>query len=279
MVLPEAIFIKSTMLKDLPPSFTLNDAIITAQTINFALLDPLIQPHNLSHLDNLWWKGDALVVVGDNNLKKGVLHFYHDTPVAGHPGILNTFSLLKHDYWWPNMKQLITDYVKECAQCQANKTNTHKIRPPLYSIKPQNAYPFETIALNFITKLPESRGFDTILTITDHDCSKAALFIPCREEIDGLGVAQLHLKHVFPHYDLPRKVISNQDPRFASHFSRELCKQFNIKQNISSTYHPQTNEQSEHTNQKLEQYLHFWCFTQQDDWADWLSFAQFALNS
>ena len=53
LVLPEAMFIKSTMLKDLPPSFTLNDAIITTQTTNFALLDPLIQPHNLSHLDNL----------------------------------------------------------------------------------------------------------------------------------------------------------------------------------------------------------------------------------
>ena len=50
--------------------------------MNFALLDPLIQPHNLSHSDNLWWKGDTLVVIGDNNLKKGVLHFYHDTPVV-----------------------------------------------------------------------------------------------------------------------------------------------------------------------------------------------------
>jgi len=29
----------------------------------------------------------------------------------------------------------------------------------------------------FIVKLPESEGFDTILTITDHDCSKAAMFI------------------------------------------------------------------------------------------------------
>jgi hypothetical protein len=33
------------------------------------------------------------------------------------------------------------------------------------------------------------------------------------------------------------------------------------------------------TNQKLEQYLHFWCSTQQDNWADWLPFTQFALNS
>jgi hypothetical protein len=115
VVLPEAMFIKSTMLKDPPPSSTVNDTIITTQTTNFTLLDPLIQPHNLSHSSNLWWKGDALVVIGDNNLKKGVLHFYHDTPVARHPGISNTFSLLKHDYWWPNMKQFVTDYVMGCT--------------------------------------------------------------------------------------------------------------------------------------------------------------------
>jgi hypothetical protein len=101
------------------------------------------------------------------------------------------------------MKRFVINYVKGCAQCQANKANTHKTRPPLYPIKLQNTFPFETIALDFITKLPESRGFDTILTITDHDCSKAGLFIPCREEIDGPGVAQLYLRHVFPHYGLP----------------------------------------------------------------------------
>jgi len=40
---------------------------------------------------------------------------------------------------------------------------------------------FETVTLDFITKLPISQGYDSILTVTDHDCSKAALFIPCKE--------------------------------------------------------------------------------------------------
>ena len=79
--------------------------------------------------------------------------------------------------------------MKGCTQCQANKAKTYKTRPPLYLIKLQNTLPFETIALKFITKLPESRGFNILLIITDHNCSKAALFIPCREEIDGSEVA------------------------------------------------------------------------------------------
>lgn len=98
--------------------------------------------------------------------------------------------------------------------------------------------PFETIALDFITKLPESQGCDTILTITDHDCSKAAIFIPCREEITAEETAGLFVQHVFPRFGLPTKIISDRDPRFASKFTREACKLLGIEQNISMAYHP-----------------------------------------
>ena len=112
----------------------------------------------------------------------------------------------------------------------------------------QNAKPFEVIALDFITKLPKSRGNDTILTITDHDCSKGAIFIPCQEEINALGVAKLYATHIFPHYDIPTKVISDRDPQFTAKVMKELCKVLGIQQNISTTYHPQTDGQSKHTN-------------------------------
>jgi hypothetical protein len=58
-----------------------------------------------------------------------------------------------------------------------------------------------------------------------------------------------------------------------------LCKQLRIDQNISSTYHPQTDGQSERTNQWLEQYLHVYGNFQQNDWASWLPLAQFVHNA
>ena len=107
------------------------------------------------------------------------------------------------------------------------------------------ANPFEVIALDFITKLPESQKYDLILTITDHDCSKASLFIPCVEEITAEGVAKLLVQRVFWYYGLPRKIISDRDPRFTSKFARELCRLLGIKQNVSTAYHPRTDRQSE----------------------------------
>ena len=139
--------------------------------------------------------------------------------------------------------------------------------------------PFETIALDFITKLPMSQGYDSILTITDHGCTKAAIFIPCNEEINVEGTATLYLKHVFTYFGLPTKVISDRDPRFTSKFTREICKNLGISQNISTAYHPWTDRQSECTNQWVETFLHFVTDYKQDNWAAYLPMAQFAHNN
>ena len=77
------------------------------------------------------------------------------------------------------------------------------------------------VAIDFITKLPKSQGYDSILTVTDHDCTKAAVFIPCNEEINAEVTAALYIKHVFMHFGLPSKIISDRDPQFASKFTRE----------------------------------------------------------
>jgi transposase InsO family protein len=91
--------------------------------------------------------------------------------------------------------------------------------------------------------------------ITDHDVSKASIFLPCKETINVVSIAELYATHIFPHYRIPLKVISNRDPCFDSAFTTDLCKLLGICQNISTTYHPQTNGQSERTNQSLKTYL------------------------
>ena len=96
--------------------------------------------------------------------------------------------------------------------------------------------PFEVFALNFITNLSKSQKYDSILTITDHDCSKASLFVPCTEEITAEGVAELFVQRVFWYYGLPQKIISDRDPQFTSKFARELCRLLGIVAVISPRY-------------------------------------------
>jgi hypothetical protein len=74
-----------------------------------------------------------------------------------------------------------------------SRTNQNPAHPPLFSISPaENAHPFKTSALDFIMKLPLSGEYDTILTITNMDCSKASIFLPYLETIDSEGVALLY---------------------------------------------------------------------------------------
>jgi hypothetical protein len=150
----------------------------------------------------------------------------------------------------------------------------------LYPITPKEGVtPFSTIAMDWIIKLPTLFGYDSILTITDHDCSKAVLLLPCKEAIGMEDLAQIYFSKVFPHYGIPNKIISDRDPRLTSKLAKEICQIAKIDQNISMVYHPQTNGQSERTNQTLETYLWIFCNEQQDNWAKWIPIAQYVMNS
>jgi hypothetical protein len=152
-----------------------------------------------------------------------------------HPGISRTTDLVSRYHWWPNLAAEVQSYVKGCAKCQHHKINTQAQKVPLSPITPvHGALPFQTIALDFIVKLPISNGYDSILTIMDHDCSKAAIFIPCNESIDAEGVAGLYLRYIFPRYGLPLKVISDRDPHFTSKFMKELFRLIGAKANTST---------------------------------------------
>jgi hypothetical protein len=167
--------------------------------------------HQMTKHNDIWWKEDRIVVAGDNNLKRGLIHYFHDTPSAGHPGITNMYEIAKRDIWWPNMKQDVEQYIKGCAICQANKISRRPLKPEIFPITPEHSLLFQTVAMDFITKLPKSGKYDTILTITDHDCTKAAIFIPCQETITAKGVATLYLRHVYPRFGIPKKVITVTD--------------------------------------------------------------------
>ncbi len=278
VVLPSHVFIKLASKEPI-------EEIDTRSKINMSNLENeetirrWANTYQLHHENHMWWKDTALVVAGDNNLKRGVISAFHDPPYRGHPGIANTAMLLKQNYWWLNLKRDVEEYVKGCTVCQANKINTHHQKPHLFPIATNpEAQPFEVVTMDFITKLPLSRGYDSILTITDHDCTKVALFIPCNETITSEGVAQLYLQHAYPHYGIPKRLITDRGPQFISIFMRNLCQVLGIKQNISSAYHPQTDGQSERSNQWVEQFLRHWSNMQQDNWADLLPIAQFAHN-
>jgi hypothetical protein len=94
-----------------------------------------------------------------------------------------------------------------------------------------------------------------------------------------LGIAVLYTECILPFYGIPSCIISDQDPHFIAQFIKELCKLLRIMQNISTAYHPQTDGQSEHANQHIEQYLQIYSNDERDDWVLLLPLAQYIHNT
>jgi len=109
---------------DLDDDQDLEKEIQDAQ-LHFPAMDQWTEAHGLIHKDNAIWKDQALVVVGDNNLRRGVISLFHDSTTSGHPRITKTTQLIMQYYWWPGLKHHVTEYIKGCTTCQMTKTNTN----------------------------------------------------------------------------------------------------------------------------------------------------------
>ncbi len=208
-ILPDHVFVRATGMEQAPPmqQIVSQEEMEPMNPVNQqdeAVISPWVDAHQLKKIEGTWYKEGRRVVTRNEAHKRTFIYDHHDTPTYGHPGINKTYQLMSRRYWWPNMCQDIMNYVKGCAKCQKNKVNTWPTKALLQPIFPKcKAMPFETVALNFITKLPPSQGYDSILTVTDHDCTKAVLFIPCKEAMTAEETVGLIVQHVFPQFGLP----------------------------------------------------------------------------
>ena len=132
--------------------------------------------------------------------------------------------------------------------------------------------------MDFITDLPLSNGFNSILTVIDR-FSKETEFILCNKTATALDTAKLYLFHVWKYHGLPHTIVSDQGPQFASQVMTDLCKWLGILPKLSTAHHPQTDGQMEVMNWEVQQSLHLFCADEQERWADWLGLVQFAINN
>ena len=59
----------------------------------------------------------------NKNLRRNILQQIHNSPAGGHPGIANTWELVKQHYRGPRLWDSVEQYVKGCTKCQESKTN------------------------------------------------------------------------------------------------------------------------------------------------------------
>lgn len=75
--------------------------------------------------------------------------------------------------------------------------------------------------MDIVGPLPESKGYNAILVITEY-LTKTKILAPCTDEITSLGVAMILRRELFRKHGLPKNVISDRGPQFVSKFIKEL---------------------------------------------------------
>ena len=129
-----------------------------------------------------------------------------------------------------------------------------------------------------MVELPESSKHDTIMTVVD-SVSKRVHFIPIHTTVTVEGVARLFFHHIWKLHDLPKRVVSDRGPHFVASFTKELYRLLGIWLSSSTAWYPQTDGQTEHVNQELDQFFCLFINKQQNDWYNLLPIAEFQHNN
>ncbi|KAI2647999.1 Transposon Tf2-9 polyprotein [Labeo rohita] len=187
------------------------------------------------------------------DMRQQVLQWVHTSLSAGHPGISRTLHLVKNSFWWPSMTADTSTFVKSCQICAQSKT-PKELPSGLLQPLPIPQRPWSHLSIDFVTDLPPSQEFTTILVIIDR-FSKSCL------------------------YGLPEDIVSDRGTQFTSQVWKAFCKQLDINVSLTSGYHPQSNGQVERLNQEIGRYLRSYCSREQHRWSEFLPWAEYAQNS
>ncbi|CCE34844.1 uncharacterized protein CPUR_08783 [Claviceps purpurea 20.1] len=211
-------------------------------------------------------------------LQRDVLTSEHDTKVAGHMGMDKTAELITRNFWWPNLDATVRDYVRGCLECQRNKSPKHAYYGLLQPME-LHYKPWQSVAMDFITDLPLSNGCDSIWVMID-PFTKMAHFVPLK--VDGKrtdDLIRIFATHYWKHHGIPLDIISDRDSRFTSQLWKDFLKLVGVQSRMSTAFHPQTDGQTERTNQILEIYLRAFVNYEMSNWEDLLPTAEFAYNN
>jgi hypothetical protein len=133
--------------------------------------------------------------------------------------------------------------------------------------------------MDLITELPcTARGHTAIAVFVDK-LTKMTRFAPTTTTCDSEEFARLFLTHVVRSHGLPRKIVSDRDARFTGKFTTAIMTALGTRQAFSTSFHPQTDGQTERMNRTLEEVMRHYVSPRHDDWDDHLPMAEFAVNS
>jgi transposase InsO family protein len=207
----------------------------------FSLVDSLLKYKN-----RIW-------VGNDHQLQLKILTAFHSSAVGGHSGISVTYHRVKKLFAWKGLKSAVQEFEQSCIICQQSKLDRAK-SPGLLQPLPTPDGAWQMMTMDFVEGLPKSGAANCILVVVDK-FTKYGHFIPLHHPYTVVTVAKACLDNVYKLHGMPLSIVSDRDRIFTSRFWQELFRRAQVQLRMSSSYHPQSDGQTECVNQCMETYL------------------------
>ena len=146
--------------------------------------------------DEEWQMEEGLVlkerrvyVPKDEKLRVEIIWLYHDMLIARYGRQWKMVKLVTRNYWWPGVTKEVKQYMEGCDQCQRMK---NRAEMPVGKLRPNEIpeKPWQHISVDFITKLPVSKGHGSILVVYNRFL-KMSHFVATTEKTMAEGLARL----------------------------------------------------------------------------------------
>ncbi|KAE8715038.1 Zinc ion binding, putative isoform 1 [Hibiscus syriacus] len=263
---------------------TLVDEIKAKQPLDSSLLSIFEQVEQGTTSDYAIDQDEVLCFKGrycvpdDAELRQTILTEAHSSPYAIHPGGDKMYRNLRERYYWIGMKKDISDFVARCLTCQQVKAEHQHPSGLLQPIKIPE-WKWERITMDFVTGLPMTPSKkDSVWVIVDR-LTKSAHFIPVRINYTLDKLVRLYISEIVGLHGVPLFIISDRDPRFTSRFWKAFHTALGTRLDYSTSFHPQTDGQSERVIQILEDMLRGCVIDFHGSWENFLPLVEFAYNN
>jgi hypothetical protein len=202
----------------------------------------------------------------------------HKRPYIGHPSYQKMIMTTRKQFYWPGLKNGIFDYLAKCLEYHQVKVE-HWHPVGLLQPLPIPEWKWETISMDFITRLPKLAKHNDVIMVVVEKLSKSSHFVLVKSNCKEIDIANIFMKEIFKLHGMPRNIISDRDTKFSSSFWKSLMASFETKLLFSIAYHPQTDGKIERVNQILEYMLRIHVMHQPKKWEDYLPLVEFSYNN
>ena len=175
------------------------------------------------------------------------------------------------------MSKTTATFCRTCAFCQRSKTSNQKPAGKLHQL-PVARKPWDSIGMDFVGPFPEAKGYNYLWVVICRLTSMVHL-IPVTTTVTAVELSWKYLREVVRLHGLPSSIVSDRDSKFTSRWWKELHRILGAKLLMSTSFHPQTDGQSERAIRNVAQILRTMVRPDQKDWIDKIDMVEFAINS